>query len=335
MPELYASDRGQALAFVRMTSPTPRRGADRLIDRLYGGLVPGREPARASLLHRQRPPSRNGWVLETWRVEVGAPVWVGWALQLLRPESGPPAPVLLTGDACWGHPDDTVKAGAVAAGVALAWFNRVELAHDAPDGARAGPVFERHPGARFGALSVWAWGCSRSVDTLLQAPGIDPARVAVVGHSRGGKAALLAGATDARIALTVAHNSGAGGAAASHRLGPGAESLAALAAGFPHWLATDIGQSLQTGALDSLDQHLLLAGIAPRRLLLIQARGDAWANPEGVSVVAQRARAAWRRAWAAEGFALRWRDGGHPMGLDDWAAAIDAASAPPRHGSRG
>ena len=77
MPELYASDRGQALAFVRMTSPTPRRGADRLIDRLYGGLVPGREPARASLLHRQRPPSRNGWVLETWRVEVGAPVWVG------------------------------------------------------------------------------------------------------------------------------------------------------------------------------------------------------------------------------------------------------------------
>jgi hypothetical protein len=335
MPELYASHRGEALAFVRMTSPTPRLGADLLIERLYGGLVPANEPARPLLLHRQRPPTRSGWVLETWRVETGSPPWAAWTLQVLRPEAGPPAPVLLSGDACWGHPDDAVKARAVAAGVALAWFNRVELAHDAPDGARAGVVLGRHPGARFGALSAWAWGCSRSVDALLQTPGIDPARVAVVGHSRGGKAALLAGATDARIALTVAHNSGAGGAASSRMRSPGAESLAALAAGFPHWLATDIAQTLQAGALDALDQHLLLARIAPRRLLLIQARGDAWANPEGVRAVAQRARAAWRRAGATDAFALIWRDGGHPMGLDDWAAAIEAAGAPPRQGSSG
>lgn len=318
-----------------MNSSTPRLGADQLIERLYGGLVPAQEHARPLLLHRQRPPRHEGWVLETWRVEVGSPTWAAWTLQLLRPEAGAPAPVLLSGDACWSHPDDTVKDRAVAAGVALAWFNRVELAHDAPDGARAGPVFGRHPGARFGALSAWAWGCSRSVDALLQAPGIDPARVAVVGHSRGGKAALLAGASDARIALTVAHNSGAGGAAASQVRSLGAESLEALAAGFPHWLATDIAQTLQAGALDALDQHLLLARIAPRRLLLIQARGDAWANPEGVRAAAQRAGAAWRRAGAAHGFALRWRDGGHPMGLDDWDAAIEAAAGARRPGSAG
>lgn len=248
---------------------------------------------------------------------------------MLRPLVGPPSPVLLTGDACWGHPDDAVKARAAAAGVALAWFNRVDLAHDAPDGKRAGPLFERDPGARFGALAAWAWACSRSLDALLQIPGIDPARLGFVGHSRGGKAALLAGATDARIALTVAHNSGAGGAASSRVQGPGAESLQALTDAFPHWLATDVAPTLQASALEGLDQHLLLARIAPRRLLLIQARDDAWANPEGVRAVAQRARAAWRRAGAAGGLALKWRDGGHPMGAQDWALAIEAVRALP------
>lgn len=312
-----------------MTPSPSRHGADVLIERLYGGLVPAPAPARARLLHRHRPQTWPGWLLESWRVEAGTPAWAGWTLQLLRPEAGTPAPVLLSGDACWGHPDDAVKALAVAAGVALAWFNRVELADDAPDGTRAGPVFERHPGARFGALAVWAWACSRSVDALLQAPGVDPARMAVVGHSRGGKAALLAGATDTRIALTVAHNSGAGGAASSRVLGPAAESLAALAAGYPHWLAVGVAQALQAGALERLDQHLLLARIAPRRLLLIQARGDAWANPEGVRVAAGRARAAWRRAGASGGFALHWREGGHPMGPQDWALTIEATRALP------
>jgi dienelactone hydrolase len=312
-----------------MTPSPSRHGADVLIERLYGGLVPAPAPARARLLHRHRPQTWPGWLLESWRVEAGTPAWAGWTLQLLRPEAGAAAPVLLSGDACWGHPDDAVKALAVAAGVALAGFNRVELAHDAPDATRAGPVFERHPGARFGALSAWAWAFSRSVDALLGAPGVDPGRIAVVGHSRGGKAALLAGATDTRIALTVAHNSGAGGAASSRVRGPGAESLGALAAGFPHWLATDVAQALQAGVLEGLDQHLLLGRIAPRRLLLIQARGDAWANPEGVRAVAQHARATWRRTGAAGGFALRWREGGHPMGSQDWALAIEAARALP------
>ena len=124
MPKLYASHRGEALAFVRMTSPTPRLGADLLIERLYGGLVPANEPARPLLLHRQRPPTRSGWVLETWRVEAGSPPWAAWTLQVLRPEAGPPAPVLLSGDPRWGHPQDAVKARPVAARRALAWLNR-------------------------------------------------------------------------------------------------------------------------------------------------------------------------------------------------------------------
>lgn len=301
-------------------------GARGLIDRLYGGVVPSDEFARAVLMHRAAPPAWPGQCLESWRVEVGAPPRVAWALLVLRPAApAPSVPVVLTGDACWGQPDDLTRRWFADAGIALAWFNRVELAHDAPDAARAGPLFDHHPHGRFGALSAWAWGLSRSVDVLRQVPGIDAARIAVVGHSRGGKAALLAGACDERIALTVAHNSGAGGAASSVVLGEGAETLADLARAFPHWLGRDAAPQIAAGALQGLDQHLLLARIAPRRLLLIQARGDAWANPEGLRVAARRAAAAWRRAGAAGGLRVVWRDGGHAMGPADWAAVLGAA----------
>jgi dienelactone hydrolase len=250
---------------------------------------------------------------------VGAPAWVTWTLQVLRPSKPTPAvPVVLTGDACWGHPDDAVRRLFADSGVALAWFNRTELAHDAPDAARAGPVFDRYPQARFGAIAAWAWGLGRSVDVLRQIPGIDAACVSVVGHSRGGKAALLAGAADSRIWMTAAHNSGTGGAASSVVTGAGAETLADLARTFPHWLGRDAAQLMATGSLQGLDQHLLLARIAPRRLLLIQARDDAWANPEGLRAAARRAAAAWRSTGAAGGLRVVWRDGGHAMGLADW-----------------
>lgn len=307
-----------------MNEPSLQRPAERLIDRLYGGLVPVGAAARAHLWHRSRPVACEGSVLENWRVKVGDPPWVAWTIQLLRPDGGALAPVLLTGDACWGPPEDGVKARCAAAGVALAWFNRVELAADPPDGSRWGPVFERFSGARFGALSAWAWGYGRAVDALRQVPGLDGTRIGIVGHSRGGKAALLAAATDPRIALTVAHNSGAAGAASSHRLGPGAESLQALATAFPHWLATDFMATLHAGGLEGLDQDALLSCMAPRRLCLIQARGDAWANPEGVQWVVQRAEQAWRRTRAYDDLELAWREGGHPMGLKDWDVALGA-----------
>lgn len=295
-----------------------------LIDRLYGGLVPVDGAPRARLLHRSLPSAWPDSQLESWRLEVGEPAWVSWTLQLWRPRDDTPVPVLVTGDACWGLPDEATRARFAASGVALAWFNRVELAADAPEGARAGPVFERFPGVRCGALSVWAWGLSCAADALRHLPDLNPLRVGVVGHSRGGKAALLAGAANPRIDLTVAHNSGVAGAASSFRRGPGAESIDALVQAFPHWLACDVEGSLEAGVLADLDQDVLLAGIAPRRLCLIQARDDAWANPSGVEWVFRRARAAWERAGHACAIELRWRDGGHPMGPWDWDQALEA-----------
>ena len=297
------------------------------IETLYGGMVPMGEGeiVTTRLLHRVQLVDLHNAGLESWRIEIGEagkPVWAGWTLNLLRPYGPTAVPVLASGDACWNYINTEVMQHFVHAGVALAWFNRVELASDSPTCTREGPVFARFPDAGFGALSVWAWAYSRAVDALLQIPGIDPTRIGIAGHSRGGKAALLAGATDARIALTAANNSGTAGAASWLLQGAGSESLADLARQFPHWLAKDIQILLDRPATEGLDQDLLLSAIAPRQLLITQARSDRWANPLGTQHVADRVAAHYTSLGALEAFSLVWREGGHPMVLGDWVAVL-------------
>jgi hypothetical protein len=309
-----------------------------LIDAVYGGTVgaaAGLQDADcwavdAARLHDWRPARWPGAVLQNWRVSVGAPVWATWTLQVLHPPRPGPGPraALVSGDACWLPPPVDVMTACVDAGVALAWFNRTELAADADDAARAGPVFDRFPQARFGALSVWAWGLQRSVDVLCRIEGIDARRVGVVGHSRGGKAALLAGATDARIWLTAANNSGTAGASSSFRLGRGSETPLALAQRFPHWLARDALASLAAGQVWPADQDVLLASIAPRGLLLTQSSDDRWANPQGLRHVVARARKAWPGR-SRDAVRVAWRQGPHAFQAEDWAAVLSMAVAQP------
>lgn len=131
------------------------------------------------------------------------------------------------------------------------------------------------------AIAGWAWGLHRAVDFLVTDKDIDAKSIVVFGHSRNGKAALVAGAFDDRIAVTIAHQAGCGGSAPSRTTNPKAEPVKRINTSFPHWFNENF--KLFNDATDKLpfDQHGLVAICAPRAVLFTNGEKDQWADPAG------------------------------------------------------
>ena len=191
-----------------------------------------------------------------------------------------------------------------------------------------------------GTIAAWAWGAQRVVDYLQDRKDIDRNRIALVGHSRLGKAAILAAALDERIALAIPHQAGCGGTAPSRTDNPKAESVKRINSSFPHWFDGAFKQFNDHTDKLPFDQNCLIALMAPRPVLLSNAVEDQWANPSGQFQVLQAADPVYRLLDASGLVAKRMpepgklsngklgyyiRPGKHSMTKGDWKVFLDFA----------
>lgn len=196
------------------------------------------------------------------------------------------------------------------------------------------------PKAReWGVLSAVAWGAMRAMDYLETDDDIDHKRVAIMGHSKMGKATLWTAAQDERFALAISAQSGCAGAALWRR--KSGETLKKMVTRFPYWLCRNAWKFVEQEDDLPVDQHMLLACIAPRPVYVHSGVEDTWADGRGEYLSAYHASEVYRllgkkgltsEASPPVGEAIiesqvgyHIREGGHSIQMYDWEKFLDFA----------
>jgi hypothetical protein len=191
----------------------------------------------------------------------------------------------------------------------------------------------------WGVLSAVAWGAMRAMDYLETDSDIDHNRVAIMGHSKMGKATLWTAAQDERFALAISAQSGCAGAALWRRRS--GETLEKMVTRFPYWLCRNAWKFVNNEEDLPVDQHMLLACIAPRPVYVHSGVGDTWADGRGEYLSAYHASEVYRllgkkglssessppvgEAIIESDVGYHIRKGGHSIEMYDWQRFLDFA----------
>lgn len=191
----------------------------------------------------------------------------------------------------------------------------------------------------WGVLSTCAWGAMRGMDYLETDDDIDHTRVAIMGHSKMGKATLWTAAQDERFAIAISAQSGCAGAALWRR--KSGETLKKMVTRFPYWLCRNAWKFVEQEDDLPVDQHMLLACIAPRPVYVHSSVDDTWADSRGEYLSAYHASPVYellgKKGLASEAspevgkpiiesdVGYHVREGGHSVELYDWRQFMDFA----------
>lgn len=165
----------------------------------------------------------------------------------------------------------------------------------------AGVLFEdgKRGGKDPGKIALWAWAAQRVMDYAEErADVLDLSCATVCGHSRLGKTALLAGATDERIAFVYSNNSGCSGAAITR--GKQGEQVRDICKRFPYWFCENYQKYIDQEEKMPFDQHFLVASVAPRKVLIGSASEDLWADPSAEELCCLAASPAFEKGFIYE-----------------------------------
>ena len=303
LPNPFVFDDGSAVA---TKEDWPRRRAEiyKTAVELQYGVMPPKPEVMEVLCTGNASPVCNYLIKTGTKAH---PIYM--QMTVMKPEGSGPFPVAVDGDLCFRYPwDQQFIRTFLDNGIALALFNRTMLMPDLQSVGRVGPLVDAYPDGTFGEIAAWAWGYSRCVDALETLPFIDMSCVAAVGHSRGGKTALLAGACDERFTI-VNPNEGCAGSTSCYRLRVKAvredgqtavsEQLEDMFKNFPLWFNPALKEYVGREQDLPFDSHYLKAMVAPRVLLDGEAASDIWGNPVGSYLTTIAAKEVFK-FWGAE-----------------------------------
>lgn len=256
------------------------------VDLQFGGMPP--EPEFLDVICLNKGKSHSTYKIYTGTREKP----ISFLCKMIMPV-GIKRPIIISGDMCAGYfmKEDYINK-ALDKNIGWLLFDRTEIASDIGNNKKMGQIFETYPNLSFGVLSAWAWAYLRVVDALekLSLDSINLKYIAITGHSRGGKATLLAGAVDERIAI-VNPNEACLCGGGCYRIEMEAkynesnlwrsETLSDIWKNSSSWIGQDMERYIGRVQELPFDTHYLKGMVAPRILFVSEATGDIWANPIG------------------------------------------------------